>query len=142
MEITIRCPVHPTEDIEKVKRAIETHLGKIPLKVIEHNQIIELTSSETDRNTLSFVRQSIYEKRILAVVRTRLLSNYNDLDFTTSIYLDKQAAFVGKLRLIDNDVESPPLGSIEINITFDSAPLFEEFLDWFSPRTKDGKVIN
>jgi predicted RNA binding protein with dsRBD fold (UPF0201 family) len=142
MEITVRCPVYPTEDVAKVKRAIETHFGKIPLKIVEYDQIIEITSSETDRNILAFVRQSVHEKRILAAVRTRLLSNYNDLDFTSSIHLDKQAAFVGKLRLIDNDVEKPPLGSIEINVAFETSSLFEEFLDWFSPRTKDGKVIN
>jgi len=142
MEITIRCPVHPTEDVGRVKRAIETHLGKIQLKIVEQSQIIELTSSFVNRDTLSLVRQSIHEKRILAAVRTKMLKNYNDLEFTTSIYFDKQAAFVGKLRLIDNDVENPPLGSIEIHFVFETTHLFEEFLDWFSPRTKDGKVIN
>jgi predicted RNA binding protein with dsRBD fold (UPF0201 family) len=142
MEITIKCLVYPTEDIEKVKKAIKTHLGASPLNVVEHNQFMELVFSNDDRTILSIVRQSIHEKRILAAVRTKLLNNYNDLDFTTSIRLDKQAAFVGKLRLIDNAVENPPLGSIEIHIKFETAPLFREFLDWFSPRTKDGKVIH
>ena len=142
MNITVRCLVHPTEDVERVKTSIETHLGKILLKVVEHNKTIELTASNANREILSMVRQSIHEKRILAAVRTRLLKNYNDLDFTTSIYLDKQAAYVGKLRVIDNDVETPPLGSIEIHIVFETTPQFDEFLDWFSPRTKDGKVIN
>lgn len=142
MEITIRCPVHPTEDTERVKAAVETHLGNISLKIVEHDQILELTSTNVSRNSLSVVRQAIHEKRILTAVRTRLLKNFNDLEYTTSISLDKQAASVGKLRLIDNDVENPPLGSIEIHFLFTSVPLFKEFLDWFSPRTKDGKVIS
>jgi predicted RNA binding protein with dsRBD fold (UPF0201 family) len=141
MEITVRCSVHPTEDVEKVRKAIETHFGAVPLNTVEHGQFIELTFSNTDRSILSVVRQSIHDKRILAVVRTKLLKNYSDLEFTTSIYLDKQAAFVGKLRLIDNAVENPPLGSIEIHFAFETAPMFKEFLDWFSPKTKDGKVI-
>lgn len=141
MEITIKCPVHPTEEVERVKTAIETYLGKIPFKVVEHNQIIELTSSNENRETLSIVRQSIHEKRILDAVRTRLRKNYNDLDITTNIHIDKQAAYIGKLRVIDNDVENPPLGCIEIYITFETNSLFEEFLDWFSPKTKDGKVV-
>ncbi|MFW9956914.1 MAG: RNA-binding domain-containing protein [Candidatus Odinarchaeota archaeon] len=141
MIITVRCLVHPTEDVERVKASIETHLGKIPIKVVEHSKLIELTSSNANREILSTVRQLIHEKRILAAVRTRLLKNYNDLDYTTSIHLDKQAAYVGKLRVVDNDVETPPLGSIEIHIVFETGHQFEEFLDWFSPRTKDGKVI-
>ncbi|PNX50521.1 MAG: hypothetical protein BV458_13055 [Thermoplasmata archaeon M9B2D] len=141
MEITIKCIVHPTEDVERVKMAIETYLGKISLKAVEHGQFIELTSSNENREILSIVRQSIHEKRILGAVRTRLLKNYNDLDFTTNIHIDKQAAYVGKLRVIDNDVENPPLGSIEIYIVFETTSLFEEFLDWFSPRTKGGRVI-
>jgi predicted RNA binding protein with dsRBD fold (UPF0201 family) len=142
MEITIRCPVHPTEDTERVKKAVETHLGNIPLEIVKHNQILEMTSTSTNRDCLSLVRQSIHEKRILAVVRTRLLKNFNDLEYTTSMHLDKQAASVGKFRLIDNDDEDPPLGSIEIHLLFTSVPLFQQFLDWFCPRTKDGKVIS
>lgn len=141
MEITIKCPVHPTEDVERVKAAIETYLGKIPLESIEHNQIIELTASSESQDTLSTVRQSIHEKRILDAVRSRLLKNYNDLDFTTNIHIDKQAAYVGKLRVIDNDIENPPLGCIEIYVAFETNSQFERFLDWFSPRTKDGRVI-
>ncbi|PNX50598.1 MAG: hypothetical protein BV458_12925 [Thermoplasmata archaeon M9B2D] len=142
MEITIKCPVHPTEEVERVKTAIETYLGKIPFKVVEHNQFIELTSSSENRETLSIVRQSIHEKRILDAVRTRLRKNYNDLDITTNIHIDKQAAYVGKFRVIDNDVENPPLGCIEIYMAFETNSLFEEFLDWFSPKTKNGKVVS
>ena len=142
MEMTIRCPVYPTEDIERVKKAVEAHLGNIQLEAVKHNEILEMTCTNPGRDCLSLVRHSIHEKRILAVVRTRLLKNFNDLEYTTSMHLDKQAASVGKLRLIDNDDESPPLGSIEIHFLFTSVPLFREFLDWFCPRTKDGKVIS
>jgi predicted RNA binding protein with dsRBD fold (UPF0201 family) len=58
------------------------------------------------------------------------------------MFFDKQAAYTGKIRLIDNNHEDPPLGSIEIKFEFSSGSQFEEFLDWFSPRTKNGRVIS
>jgi predicted RNA binding protein with dsRBD fold (UPF0201 family) len=141
MEISIKSPVYPTEDIEKVRRAIEALLGRIPLEVIEYENYTELVSSSATQDNLVSIRRLIHEKRILDAVRKRLLKNYNDLESTTGFYFDKQAASIGKIRLIDNDAELPPLGSIEIQITFKTQFHFEEFLDWFSPRTKDGRIV-
>jgi predicted RNA binding protein with dsRBD fold (UPF0201 family) len=141
MEISIRSPVYPTEDIEKVRRAIETLLGRIPLEIIECENYTKLVSSNITQDDLISIRRLIHEKRILDAARIRLLKNYNDLEATTDLFLDKQAAFIGKIRLIDNDAESPPLGSIEIQIAFKTQFQFEEFLDWFSPRTRDGKIV-
>jgi predicted RNA binding protein with dsRBD fold (UPF0201 family) len=141
MEISIKSPVYPTEDIEKVRRAIETLLGRIPLEVIEYEDCAELVCSSITQDNLLSIRRLIHEKRILDAVRIRLLKNYNDLESTTGLYLDKQAASIGKIRLIDNDAELPPLGSIEIQIAFKTQFQFAEFLDWFSPRTKNGKIV-
>lgn len=141
MEISIRSPVYPTEDIEKVRRAIETLLGRIPLEIIECENHTELVSSNITQDNLISIRRLIHEKRILDATRICLLKNYNDLEATTDLFLDKQAAFIGKIRLIDNNTESPPLGSIEVQIAFKTQFQFEEFLDWFSPRTRDGKIV-
>ena len=72
--------------------------------------------------------------------RKRLQSNWNGT--STNIHFDKQAAFTRKLRIIDDNQELPPLGSIEMIVTFDSEQEFEEFVNWFTPPTKDGKIIN
>jgi len=140
MKSTIRCIVHPTEEIQRIEKAIENILGPITLSATKFNEFIEIYSSSiTGKANFALLRQLVHDKRILAAVRVRLLKNLDE--FTTFMYFDKQAAYTGKLRLIDNSQENPPLGSIEIRFEFESESQFEEFLDWFSPRTKDGRII-
>lgn len=139
MQPTVKCSVHPTEDANRVQIAIENIFGVAPIEMIEKNGFSELISTKLDQNNLVHIRQIIHDKRIIDAVRVRLLRNRDEL--TSAIFLDKQAAFVGKLRLIDNDNEAPPLGSLELRITFTTNDEFEKFLDWFSPPTRDGKII-
>ncbi|TFG33419.1 hypothetical protein EU528_00290 [Candidatus Thorarchaeota archaeon] len=140
MKSTIRCIVHPTEEVQRVEKAIENIWGPIPLSITKFDEFTEIYSSNLSRNNFTILRQMVHDKRILDAVRVRLLKNLDE--FTTFMYFDKQAAYAGKLRLLDNIHENPPLGSIEINLEFESESQFEEFLDWFSPRTKDGRVIS
>lgn len=139
MKSTIRCIVHPTEEIQRIEKAIENILGSITLSTSKFDEFTEIYSSITSKDSFARLRQLVHDKRILSAVRVRLLKNLDM--FSTFMHFDKQAAYTGKLRLIDNNHENPPLGSIEIRIEFESESQFEEFLDWFSPRTKDGRVI-
>jgi predicted RNA binding protein with dsRBD fold (UPF0201 family) len=139
MKSTIRCIVHPTEEIQRIEKAIENILGSITLSTSKFDEFTEIYSSITSKDSFARLRQLVHDKRILSAVRVRLLKNLDE--FSTFMHFDKQAAYTGKLRLIDNNHENPPLGSIEIRIEFESESQFEEFLDWFSPRTKDGRVI-
>ncbi len=136
---TIRCIAHPTEDIQRVEKAIENILGPTTQSRIELEEFTEISATVTNKNSFAILRQAIHDKRIIDAARVRLLKNLDE--FTTFMLFDKQAAYTGKLRLIDNNHEEPPLGSIEIKFEFESESKFEEFLDWFSPRTKDGRVI-
>ncbi len=140
MEIFIICPVNPTEDIKKVRKALENLLGRSDFTAITNDDILEISTSYTNRDTINLVRQTIHETRIIDAARKRLQSNWNGT--STKIYFDKQAAFVKKLRIIDDNLELPPLGTIEIVLSFDSELEFEEFVNWFTPPTKDGKIIN
>jgi predicted RNA binding protein with dsRBD fold (UPF0201 family) len=140
VKVTIRYPVFPTEDVQRAETAVENLLGPLNFTSDEFAERIDLISISESRDQFGYLRQSIHDKRILDAVRVRLLKNLDE--FTTYLYFDKQAAVIGKPRLIDNINEEPPLESIEIKFEFKSEVEFEEFLDWFSPRTKDGKVIN
>ncbi len=139
MKATIKCIVHPTEEIQRIEKAIENLLGPITFSTARFDEFTEIYSSNASKSSFVILRQLVHDKRILDAVRVRLLKNLDE--FTTFMFFDKQAAFTGKLRLIDNINEDPPLGSIEIRCEFESESQFEEFLDWFSPRTKDGRVI-
>ncbi|MCJ7817727.1 MAG: hypothetical protein MUP60_02650 [Candidatus Thorarchaeota archaeon] len=140
MKATIRCIVHPTEDIQRVEKAIENILGPITFSSTKLDEFTEIYSPDTNRASITILRQLVHDKRIIDAARVRLLKNLDE--FTTYMVFDKQAAHTGKIRLIDNNHEDPPLGSIEIKFEFNSESQFEEFLDWFSPRTKDGRVIS
>jgi predicted RNA binding protein with dsRBD fold (UPF0201 family) len=139
MKSTIRCIVHPTESIKRVEEAIENILGPIALTTTEFEEFTEIFSRDASKSSFAILKQLVHDKRIIDAVRVRLLKNLDET--STFIHLDKQAAYIGKLRLIDNNHEDPPLGSIEIKFDFTSESKFEEFLDWFSPRTKDGRII-
>jgi predicted RNA binding protein with dsRBD fold (UPF0201 family) len=140
VEILVICPVNHTEDIKKVGKALENLLGKSNFATIDSDDILEISISFKNRDAINIVRQAIHEKRIIDAARKRLRSNWNGT--STKIYFDKQAAFVKKLRIIDDDLELPPLGSIEVVFSFDSELEYEEFVNWFTPPTKDGKIIN
>ena len=140
MKSTIRCIVHPTEDQERIEKAIENILGSVSFSSSKFDEFTEIYYPDATNANLAVLRQFIHDKRILDAVRVRLRKNYDEL--TTYLHFDKQAAYTGKIRLIDNTQEDPPLGIIEIAFEFTSQSEFDEFLDWFSPRTKDGRIIN
>ncbi len=140
MKSIIRCIIHPTEDFERVEEAIGNILGSVSFSTTEFDEFIEIYYPEATIANLTILRQFIHEKRILDAVRVRLRRNYDELK--TYLHFDKQAAYNGKIRLIDNTQEDPPLGTIEIIFEFASQTEFEEFIDWFSPRTKDGRIIS
>lgn len=139
MQFTVKCLVYPTEDPQRVQDAIANIFGAVPVERIKKDGFPEIVSTELTQTNLTHIRQIIHDKRIIDAVRVRLLRNRDELNST--IFLDKQAAFVGKLRLLDNDNEDPPLGSIELLIDFAAESEFEKFLEWFTPPTKDGKII-
>jgi predicted RNA binding protein with dsRBD fold (UPF0201 family) len=140
MEVHITCPVNPTEDIKKVETALENLLGRSDFTSVDNTDVSEITTTFTNREGINLIRQTIHETRIIDAARKRLRSNWNET--STKIYFDKQAAFAKKLRIIDDTLELPPLGSIEIVIIFDSEQEFEEFVNWFTPPTKDGRIVS
>jgi predicted RNA binding protein with dsRBD fold (UPF0201 family) len=138
MEVIITCSVNPTEDIKKVGTALENMLGRIDFILPENDNVSEISLSYKNQEMMNHVRNTIHETRIIDAARKRLKSNWNGT--STRIYFDKQAAFVKKTRIIDDDQEFPPLGSIEFVLSFDSETEFEDFVNWFTPPTKDGKI--
>ncbi|MFW9805822.1 MAG: RNA-binding domain-containing protein [Candidatus Thorarchaeota archaeon] len=140
MEITLICPVKPTEDIKRVKIAFENLLGKSDFIISEIDAESEISASLANRDDVSFIRQAIHEARIIDAARKRLESNWNGT--STLMHFDKQAAFLRKLKIIDDNQELPPLGGIELIVSFDSEQEFYDFVNWFTPPTKDGKIIS
>ncbi len=139
MKGTIRCPINPTEDYERLVIVLSNLFPDLQCEKKEIGSREELVLHLDNRTSLEYLRQMIHEARILDAVRSRLVKNWNGMN--TIIRLDKQVAYYGKVRLIDDSQENPPLGSVELQIDFDSENVFDEFVNWMTPPTKDGRVI-
>ena len=133
MQAVVRSRVYPTEDRERVEKAIANIFADLSYAIVEDETYFEVQSSLNRVGSLDWLRQRIHELKIIDAVRSRLLSNWSGS--STWLCLDKQAAFSGRVRIADDSEESPPLGFIEIVLQFDTEPEFQRFLTWFVPRT-------
>lgn len=140
MQGLVKCPAYPTEDQERVRKAVGNVISHERLSYETHNGIAEFRVSFEGKNSLEWLRNRIHELRIIDAARARLRFNWNGSE--TKIIFDKQAAYHGRIKLIDDREELPPLGCIELQLEFDSESEFEGFLRYFTPPTKEGRVVN
>ena len=140
MQGLVKCPVYPTEDQERVRKAVEYVINCNDFSYETYESITELRISFEGRNSLEWLRNRIHELRIIDSVRARLRLNWNGLE--TRISFDKQAAYHEKIKLLDDREELPPLGCIELQLEFENESKFEGFLEYFTPPTKEGRVVN
>ncbi len=132
MRFDLRCPVYPTEDETLVCNAIINILGKLSLTVHQEDLQKMVVSEFLPLEFLERLRERVHELGVVNTAITRLTSNWTgDL---TAIHLDKQAACVKRLRIVDDSEEDPPLGTIQLSLKFDTPQEFDNFLLWFSQR--------
>lgn len=138
MHVVATTTIYPTEDEKQVEAALSNLflLGSLPVETEDR----QIRISSTKKDSLDYVRSKIHSLRIIDAIRSRLLSNWDGEK--TIMCFDKQAAYHGKLRLVDDRQEEPPLGLVEITMRFASEEEFEAFLAWFAPPTKDGRVVS
>ncbi|MFW9786676.1 MAG: RNA-binding domain-containing protein [Candidatus Thorarchaeota archaeon] len=140
MEVLVSCPVNPTEDTTKVGKALDNLLGGLEFVITKGSEVSDISGTFKNRDVMNHVRQAIHETRIIDAARKRLESNWNGT--STKIYFDKQAALAKKTRIIDDNQELPPLGCIEIVLVFSSEQEYDQFVKWFTPPTKDGRIVH
>jgi predicted RNA binding protein with dsRBD fold (UPF0201 family) len=134
--IRIEAEVRPTEDIEKVLKALKNIFIFKNLKVEDLGNgrkliVIEENSIETLRKMYEIVRR----QKILDSVRSMLLKNSRGE--IIEIKLNKQAAYQGIVSFVEADSESP-LGPISIII---SSKNINAIIDWIAPKTSHGRPL-
>ncbi|NPA99703.1 MAG: hypothetical protein GXO43_10025 [Crenarchaeota archaeon] len=126
VRIYIEAHLYPTEEPEKVRRAIKTfYNGKIAER--EAPGYVVLYGESSDLSSIKPLYEAIRVSQIIAAVRSYLYRRKRGN--RVEILLHKQAAYMGKISLIDNERESP-LGAIRIIIEADD---IKSIIDWLAP---------
>ncbi|MET1160170.1 MAG: RNA-binding domain-containing protein [Thermoprotei archaeon] len=137
MNIRVIAYVKPTEDVEKVKEAVRNVFDGEILVFEEGNGYYRIEGIAYSRKALEKLYELIRIEQIIPATRNYLLRNTRGN--TITIMLHKQAAYMGKISLVDSDRESP-LGAIRIIIEHANP---REIIDWlapeFKPRRERGK---
>ncbi len=129
-EVEVEIEVNPTEDIEKVKKAVENLFPGIELKFDEERGILRGKTENLER-----FRELLRMQRILDTARAELRRGWKGNEST--VFLNKQAATVSRINFADEDVVLSP-----IVLTFRVYGVnFERFIDWIAPETRDGKPV-
>ncbi|MDR0460588.1 MAG: hypothetical protein LBH62_04015 [Nitrososphaerota archaeon] len=112
--VDLRAFAHATEDAEKVLTAIRNLL---PMDLTESIQFEKNSLAGHHGNSITLFTAQLLEKKILPAVLEKISQNINALDKNnlnnnialhiekTNLYLrfDKQAAFLGKIKLSQDD---------------------------------------
>lgn len=114
-----RTPYKPTEDLNRVIQAISNLFDYDSLEIDEEEVIVK-----GDVRSLQKLQEALEKRRIRSAAR-RIMSK-NTVQGKFRFLLNKQAALVGVVNLVEDD-ETSPLGDIEVEIETDN---IEELLDW------------
>ena len=147
IHVKVSAVVYPTEDPEKVIRAISTLFTDIVLekKTIEtiesglgdsHSLFV---SGEGGLDLLLTLHGLIRREEIIDSIRNKVFSkNLSSDSLSVSFLLNKQAAFVGVPSI---SAQKESLGSIEIVIMAESQKEMKRLLEWLLPITEGGIPI-
>ena len=121
-KISIHCPIYPSEDADKVQKAIKNIFETAPIKVLNDS----LVASVNDIEFLSRIYNVIQSKHNQRTYRKQLKRNQDD--DSTWFYLNKQAAFVNTIALCE-DYEESPLGPIKITLR---SKRIDDVIEWLT----------
>ena len=131
MRVRVEAEVRPTEDIEKVKKALSNLFNLENYRVAEVGTYKVIIGESSSIVSLLKIREIIVRERIADTVR-RILSR-GTVDKYLSFKINKQAAYIGKLSLVEEDRESS-MGPISV---FIEANDVKRLIDWLAPNTPE-----
>jgi len=136
IKVRVEAEVRPTEEVEKVKKAITNIIDVDDFNIIELGGGLKLLIGESNSiRSLLKLHHILRVERILDTTRSVMFKSL--INNTLTLKIHKQSAFIGKLSLITHDDESP-LGPITITITSDK---IREVIDWLAPKTSKGRPL-
>jgi predicted RNA binding protein with dsRBD fold (UPF0201 family) len=147
IQVKVSAPVYPTEDPEKVLKAISTLFTDIKIEKEDINTTKPETgvspslffSGKGGVNLLLTLHRLVRREEIIDSMRNKALNVGLSTDgLSVRFLLNKQAAFVGIPSI---PAQEEPLGSIEVTIWADSQEEMKRFFEWLLPLTEEGRPI-
>ncbi|MEZ0345927.1 MAG: RNA-binding domain-containing protein [Infirmifilum sp.] len=141
MIVLARAPLYATEAADKVVKAIKNVLG---FEVNECNiegseRYQEVICRSESHKPLEKLSSLLRSQRILDAARSYITRSSSKATFT--FYLNKQAAFQGRVSFCSFETGESPLGAITVIIDLGECNP-DLFLNWLAPETRDGRPIN
>jgi predicted RNA binding protein with dsRBD fold (UPF0201 family) len=126
--VQIEVEVNPTEDLEKVKHAVENIFGAVKFKVKPRTWGQLLIAKTTGTKGLTKLHNLLSREQIRAAARKVFLSGMTDN--SVNFYLNKQVAYAEHISFSQKIGESP-LGPISVQIRCSNP---RELIEWLAPK--------
>jgi len=133
IDVHVEVKVNPTEDLEKVKKAVENIFGNIEFAVTPEERGSLLVAEVKGIDGLTKLRDLLRRERIRDAARGVFFEGLSKKSVV--FYLNKQVAYVGHISF-SAPVGESPLGPIKVQIRCDSP---QELIEWLAPRTTKRK---
>jgi predicted RNA binding protein with dsRBD fold (UPF0201 family) len=124
LRLVVEGTVAPSEESDKVLRAIENVLGNCVHKVEKTPGAVRVVSE--DPRCLDLVRDQLRDRRVRATARRLFLANAEGK--RTTVMLNRQAAFAGVVVLCGSESESP-LGPLYMTAASEE---LESLIEWLT----------
>lgn len=133
INVRVEVEVNPTEDLEKVKKAVENIFGNIEFEVTPEKRGSLLVAEAKGIDGLTTLRDLLRRERIRDAARGVFFEGLSEKSVV--FYLNKQVAYVGHISF-SAPVGESPLGPIKVQIRCDSP---QELIKWLTPKTTKRK---
>ncbi|MCK4953047.1 hypothetical protein KAS14_04620 [Candidatus Bathyarchaeota archaeon] len=129
IDVCVEVEVKPTEDSDKVRKAVENIIWDAEFKITPQRGGSLLTAKAKGIDSLTKIFNLLRRERVLDAARSVLFKGLDEKSIT--FYLNKQVAYAGHLSFSEPTAESP-LGPIKVKIRGDN---LREFIEWLTPKT-------
>jgi predicted RNA binding protein with dsRBD fold (UPF0201 family) len=128
LAVHIEVEVNPTEDLEKVKLAVENIFGAVTFEVESRTWGQLLIAETTGTEGLTKLHNLLSREQIRAAARKVFFSGMGEKSVT--FYLNKQVAYAWHISFCQQTGESP-LGPIKVQILCSNP---QELIKWLTPK--------
>ena len=123
----MRTPIHPTEDPEKVQRCFQKIMEGLEIEEEKTETGLELVMKSSEKSSLYLIQEKLRQQRILDSARKILLRSLSEDSVT--FFLNKQAAFTGRIHFVKDPQNEDFLGPITVTISSDE---IQGIVDWLT----------